>query len=297
MIYSDICYFNLIKMPKNTKLPSTLYIVPTPIGNLKDITYRAVSVLKYVDIIAAESILYANILLKHFLIKNHLISFNKINEKIKTKLIIRYLKDGKSIALISNAGTPTISDPGYYLIYMCIKHRINIVPLPGPCSLITALSVSGISTNKFCYDGFLPKKKSERIVYLSSLKFEHRTIILSESSRRLIISLKDIAHILGMQTHIVIAKELTKIWETIYRNTVEKILTLLESSNILLKGEIILIIKQNQVKSDIISQKAITLLRLLTMQISKKQAILIVSKTFKIKKNLLYKYMIQNIYH
>ncbi|AFA41147.1 putative methyltransferase [Wigglesworthia glossinidia endosymbiont of Glossina morsitans morsitans (Yale colony)] len=284
-------------MQKNKKLPSTLYIVPTPIGNLKDITYRAVSVLKYVDIIAAESVLYAKILLKHFLIKNHLISFNKINEKIKTKLIIRYLKNRKSIALISNAGTPTISDPGYYLIYMCIKHKINIVPLPGPCSLITALSASGVATNKFCYDGFLPKKKSERIAYLNSLKFEHRTIILFESSRRLLISLQDIAHILGMQTHIVIAKELTKIWETIYRNTVEKILNLLKNSNILLKGEIILIIKQNQIESKIISKKAIKLLKLLTMQISKKQATLIVSKTFKIKKNLLYKYIIQNIHN
>uniref|UniRef100_A0A1A9UKG6 3-methyl-2-oxobutanoate hydroxymethyltransferase n=1 Tax=Glossina austeni TaxID=7395 RepID=A0A1A9UKG6_GLOAU len=183
-------------MQKNKKLPSTLYIVPTPIGNLTDITYRAVSVLRYVDIIAAESIFYAKILLKYFLIKNRLMSLNKINEKNKTKLIIHDLKDGKSIALISNAGTPTISDPGYYLIHMCIKNQINIVPLPGPCSLITALSVSGVVANKFCYDGFLPRKKSERIAYLRSLKFENRAVVLFESSRRLIISLQDISNIL-----------------------------------------------------------------------------------------------------
>lgn len=284
-------------MQKNKKLSSTLYIVPTPIGNLTDITYRAVSVLKFVDIIAAESVSHAKILLKHFLIKSYLVPLNKINEKSKTKYIIQHLKNGKSIALISNAGTPTISDPGYYLIHMCIKYKINIIPLPGPCSLITALSASGISTNKFCYDGFLPKKKSERKVYLHSLKSEHRTIILSESSRRLLTSLQDIASILGMQTYIVIAKELTKIWETIYRNTIEKILILLKNSHTLLKGEIILIIKKNRTKSDIFPKKAIKLLEILTLQTSKKQAILIVAKFFKIKKNLLYKYAIENIYN
>ncbi|MDQ1237484.1 MAG: hypothetical protein O5V64_314 [Wigglesworthia glossinidia] len=281
-------------MQKNKKLLSTLYLVPTPIGNLSDITYRAISVLKYTDIIAVESISRAKILLKYFAIKNQLISLNKTNEKIKTQLIINYLKDGKTVALISNAGTPTISDPGYYLVSMCIKYKINIIPLPGACSLITALSASGISTNKFCYDGFLPKKKSKRIIYLKSLRHEKRTIILSESSRRLLSSLYDIADIFGMQKRIVVAKELTKIWETIYRNTIEEILILLKNSDILCRGEIILIIKNDQIKFDIISQKAIKLLNLLFFQIPKKQAILIVSKIFKIKKNLLYRYVIKN---
>jgi len=139
-----------------------LYIVPTPIGNLSDITYRAVETLKNVNLIAAENIHHTNILLQHYNVKNILISLNKNNEKKQSDYVINELKKGKKIALVSDAGTPVINDPGYFLVKKCCFLNIKIIPLPGPCAAITALSASGISTNRFCYEGFLPSKKKNK---------------------------------------------------------------------------------------------------------------------------------------
>ncbi|WP_320415024.1 16S rRNA (cytidine(1402)-2'-O)-methyltransferase [Candidatus Purcelliella pentastirinorum] len=137
-----------------------LYIVPTPIGNLKDITYRAINILKKIDIILAENIKHTKILINHFKIKKTILKFNNDYEHNKVKKIIKLIKTGKNVALLSSAGTPTINDPGYKLIHACHLSNIKIIPLPGPCAAITALSASGMSFNKFCYEGFLPKKKN-----------------------------------------------------------------------------------------------------------------------------------------
>lgn len=142
-----------------------LYIVPTPIGNLSDITYRAIEILKKVNLIAVENIRHTNILLEHFNIKNVLTTLNKNNELIKSNYLIQKLKEGKNVALVSNAGTPLINDPGYYLIKKCHFLNIKIIPLPGPCAAITALIASGISSNRFCYEGFLPSKKKLDATY------------------------------------------------------------------------------------------------------------------------------------
>ncbi|BAC24596.1 yraL [Wigglesworthia glossinidia endosymbiont of Glossina brevipalpis] len=280
-------------MNKNNKeIFPALYIVPTPIGNLNDITYRAISVLKKVNTIAAENIFHTNNLLNFYFIKNKLTSFNKINEKNKSEILIKKLIQGYSIALVSNAGTPTINDPGYLLVSKCIEQNIKIIPLPGPCAFITALSASGISSDKFCYEGFLPKKKSKRNNFLISLSNESRTIILYESSNRLLSSLKAISLIFGKKRKIVIAKELTKIWEYFYRNTLEKILLFIKNKDIVLKGEWVLIIQGNEKKFISIPIEAINLFYILIKITSKKKALLIISKTFKIKKNFLYNYFI-----
>ncbi|MDE5285500.1 MAG: 16S rRNA (cytidine(1402)-2'-O)-methyltransferase, partial [Buchnera aphidicola] len=219
-----------------------LYIVPTPIGNLSDITYRALKTLKEVDIIAAENIKHTNILLKNFKIQNVLISMNKHNEYQKSDYLIRQLKKGKNIAIVSNAGTPVINDPGYFLIKQCHVLNIKIIPLPGACAAITALIASGIPANKFCYEGFLPSKKQERRNLLFSLRNEERTIIFYESKYRILQSIEDIIEQIDKNRHIVIAKEITKKWESIYGNTAEKILIWMKNNTYRYKGELVVII-------------------------------------------------------
>ncbi|QCI18081.1 16S rRNA (cytidine(1402)-2'-O)-methyltransferase [Buchnera aphidicola (Aphis nasturtii)] len=278
---------------KNTGI---LYIVPTPIGNLSDITYRALETLKSVDLIACENIKHTNILLKHFNIKNILITFNKINESQKSNNLIEELKKGKKIALVSNAGTPLINDPGYLLIKKCHLFNIQILPLPGPCAAITALIASGLSTHRFCYEGFLPSKKQLRRDLLNSLKKEKRTMIFYESKHRIIETIKDIINEIGENRHIVIAREITKKWEIIYGNKAYLMLSWIkEDENRYNKGENVIIIDgYKEFKNVNISDKIINTFTILRTVLSLKQSVLITSKIHKIKKNNLYQYAITN---
>ncbi|QIQ41145.1 MAG: 16S rRNA (cytidine(1402)-2'-O)-methyltransferase [Buchnera aphidicola (Aphis urticata)] len=273
-----------------------LYIVPTPIGNLSDITYRALETLKSVDLIACENIKHTNILLKHFNIKNVLITFNKINEFQKSNHLIEELKKGKKIALVSNAGTPLINDPGYLLIKKCHFFDIQILPLPGPCAAITALSASGLSTHRFCYEGFLPSKKQLRRDLLNSLKKEKRTMIFYESKHRIIETIKDIINEIGENRHIVIAREITKKWEIIYGNKAYLMLSWIkEDENRYNKGENVIIIDgYKEFKNVYISDKIINTFTILRTVLSLKKSVLITSKIHKIKKNNLYQYAIKN---
>ncbi|XBC37910.1 MAG: 16S rRNA (cytidine(1402)-2'-O)-methyltransferase [Buchnera aphidicola (Meitanaphis microgallis)] len=264
-------------------------MVPTPIGNLTDITCRALSILNKVDIIAAENINHTKILVKHYNIITNIISINKHNEKAKSKKIIVQLKNGKNIALVSNAGTPTINDPGRYLINNCYQFKIQIVPLPGPCSAITALSASGFSTERFCYEGFLPSKSIARCKLLHDLKEETRTMIFYETPHRIISSMNDIIKELGSDRNITIAKELTKQWESIYRNTSINLLSWIKSENFKIKGEIIIIISGFKAKKPIIIPKiALKTLQILKLHLSSKLAIQITAKLHDLSKNLLY---------
>ncbi|QFQ32828.1 16S rRNA (cytidine(1402)-2'-O)-methyltransferase [Buchnera aphidicola (Aphis fabae)] len=278
---------------KNTGI---LYIVPTPIGNLSDITYRALETLKEVNLIACENIQHTNILLKHFNIKNTLISFSKDNEVQKTDHLINILKKGKYIALVSNAGTPVINDPGYLLIKKCHLFNIKIIPLPGPCAAITALSASGISTHRFCYEGFLPSKKKLRRDLLCSLKKEKRTIICYESKHRIIETIKDIINEIGENRHIVIAREITKKWEIIHGNKASLMLSWIKSDvNRHKKGENVIIIDgYKELKSINPSDKIINTFTILKKFLSLKQSVFITSKIHKINKNNLYQYAIKN---
>lgn len=216
-----------------------LYVVATPIGNLEDITLRAIRILKDVDLIAAEDTRHTSILLKHFGISKPLTSFFEGNELKKREYILSRLQNGYKVALVSDAGTPGISDPGFKLIKFVIENGISVIPVPGPSAIIAALSVSGLPTDSFLFKGFLSRKSKKRIEQLQELKEIKETIILYESPHRINQTLKDILDVFG-DREMVLARELTKIYEEVLRGRVSEIINKIESKN--LKGEITLII-------------------------------------------------------
>jgi 16S rRNA (cytidine1402-2'-O)-methyltransferase len=216
-----------------------LYIVSTPIGNLEDITLRALRILKEVDLIAAEDTRHTGSLLKHFGIQKPLTSYFEGNELKKKELIAFRLKQGDRIALVSDAGTPGISDPGFRLIQTAIENQIPIVPIPGPSAAMVALSVSGLPTDAFLFKGFLPHKSKKRKDLLKQLEETKETLIFYESPHRLTETLKDIFDALG-DREMILARELTKIYEEILRGKVSKIQNQVGERK--LKGEITLVI-------------------------------------------------------
>jgi len=220
-------------------LSSGLYIVSTPIGNLGDITLRALDVLKKVDLIACEDTRHTGLLLNHYNIKNRLTSFYEYNKKERTPEIISILKQGKSVALVSDAGTPGISDPGYYLIREAIRENLSVIPIPGPSALLSALVVSGLASDRFAFEGFLQKREGRKRKKLESLKTEPRTMVFYDSPYRVIDSLKDMLEILG-DRYIVLVRELTKKFETVMRGKISEIINEIENKKI--KGEIVLIV-------------------------------------------------------
>ncbi|MCV2502268.1 MAG: 16S rRNA (cytidine(1402)-2'-O)-methyltransferase [Candidatus Lightella neohaematopini] len=269
---------------------SILYIVPTPIGNLLDITNRAIHILSNVDCIIAENIKHTYFLLNHFSIKKrHLYLLNQYNEYKQINYLLAILKKNKTMALVSNAGTPLISDPGYKLVYECKKLNINVIPLPGPCAAITALSASGLPTNKFCYEGFLSSKRKKRIKQLKSLLYEPRTIIVYESTHRVIQLLEDITQVFNDNRYIVLVKELTKIWENIYGAPVNKLIHHIKNNNLNIKGEITLIIQGYSGPKNINYTKALEIFIKLKKLLPLNVSLSIVKSIFKIKRNILYK--------
>ena len=216
-----------------------LYIVATPIGNLEDITLRALRILKEVDLIAAEDTRRTLKLLTHYQIKNKLESYNDFNKEKKTKFLISVLKENKGIALVSDSGTPGISDPGFNLIRECIRNDIQIIPVPGPNAAISALVCSGLPTDKFAFYGFLPKKEKAKTDFFNSIKEEKKTVILYDSPHRIKKTLRLLSEILP-EKNIVIARELTKKFEEFIRGTAKELNERLKDREI--KGEIVLII-------------------------------------------------------
>jgi len=200
-------------------MTGTLYIVATPIGNLEDITLRAIETLKKADLIAAEDTRHTKILLDRYQIKTPATSYFEYNKVRKTDYLLKVLKEGKSVALVSDAGTPGISDPGYKIIRECIDNDIPVIPIPGPSGLITALTVSGKPTDKFTFEGFLSNKSLRRKNQLKKLKAEGRTVVLYESPHRIVKLLEDILEIYG-DIEIALARELTKKFEEIRREKV-----------------------------------------------------------------------------
>ncbi|MDJ0712594.1 MAG: 16S rRNA (cytidine(1402)-2'-O)-methyltransferase [Prochloraceae cyanobacterium] len=221
--------------------PGILYIVGTPIGNLDDITFRAINTLKTVDLIAAEDTRHTGKLLEHFQIDTPQISYHENNRASRHGELLERLGEGKSIALVSDAGMPGISDPGYDLVKLCVERGISIVPIPGVTAAITALAASGLPTDRFVFEGFLTTKSKLRSALLESLAEESRTIILYESPHRLRKTLKDLREALGKERAIVVARELTKLYEEIWRGTIEKAVAHFGGDKPL-KGEFTLII-------------------------------------------------------
>ena len=269
--------------------PSTLYVVATPIGNLGDITLRAIETLKNVDLIAAEDTRHSGLLLQHFAIEGRLYPLHDHNEQQKTEALIEKLKSGLSIALISDAGTPLINDPGYHLVKACYQNQITVVPVPGACAAITALSVSGLPTDRFCYEGFLPAKSKARIDLLTQLKQELRTVVFYESTHRILDSLQDMLDVYGPEKIVVLAKELTKSWETIIHSPLKDLIGWLKADDNRRKGEFVLIVEgYNKVNEQEIDPDAIKLLNRLQQEIPLKKAAGIVAEIYGLKKNQLY---------
>lgn len=226
-------------------MAGTLYIVATPIGNLEDITLRALKILKEVDIIAAEDTRHTLKLLNHFEISKPLISYHRHNEDQKTNILIDKLKNGENIALVSDAGTPGICDPGEVIIKMAIEEQINIVPIPGACAMINALICSGMNTKEFIFLGFLPLNKKIRKEKLKTISNSKETVILYEAPHKIEETLKDLKEIIE-DRKIVIARELTKIHEEFFRGDIEEAIKYAEN----IKGENIIVIEGNNKLKD-----------------------------------------------
>jgi 16S rRNA (cytidine1402-2'-O)-methyltransferase len=225
--------------PSANSAQGTLYIVSTPIGNMEDITLRALRILKEVDLIAAEDTRRTGLLLRHFEIQTSLTSYFEGNELKKREFILAKLKEGKNVALVSDAGTPGISDPGFRLIQWAIENQLPIVPIPGPSAALTALSVSGLPTDAFFFKGFLPHKSKKRRDLLKQLEEVKETLVFYESPHRISETLQDILEILG-DREIVLTRELTKVYEEIIRGKASEILNQIGDRT--LKGEITLVI-------------------------------------------------------
>lgn len=202
--------------------PGTLYLVGTPIGNLEDMTFRAVRILQLVDVIAAEDTRHTGKLLQHFQITTPQVSYYEHNQKSRIPDLVRRLQQGQAIALVTDAGMPGISDPGYELVKSCVAARIAVVPIPGPSAAIAALVASGLPSDRFLFEGFLPAKSKERLTYLEGLAREPHTLIFYEAPHRLRQTLQDLAAVLGGDRVIAFARELTKLHEEIWRGTIQE---------------------------------------------------------------------------
>lgn len=200
--------------------PGILYVVGTPIGNLEDMTFRAVRILQTVDLIAAEDTRHTGKLLQHFQITTPQISYHEHNSNSRISELLQQLGNGKAIAIVTDAGMPAISDPGSELVKACVESGISVVPIPGPSAVITALSAAGLPTDKFVFEGFLPTKNKDRQERLEFLQAEARTIVFYESPHRLRQTLQDLADILGQDRRLVLARELTKLYEEFFRGRI-----------------------------------------------------------------------------
>ncbi|HCM46166.1 MAG TPA: 16S rRNA (cytidine(1402)-2'-O)-methyltransferase [Colwellia sp.] len=275
-------------MSETTLTPATLYIVATPIGNLGDISQRAIDVLTQVDVIACEDTRHTGKLLSAFSIKNKTMSLHDHNERQRQDQVANMLKEGKTIALVSDAGTPLISDPGFHLVRHCRSLGLNVSPIPGACAAISALSVAGLPTDRFSFEGFLPSKSGARQATLLALADEPRTMVFYDAPRRAIDTVRDIVTTLGGERYIVIARELTKTFETIHSDSAENFLTWLEEDANQLKGEMVLIIEGYKAKENEISAEVISTLKLLLAEMKPKKACAIAAEIYGVKKNSLY---------
>lgn len=226
----------------------TLYLVATPIGNLEDITFRALNTLKDVDIILAEDTRKTLKLLNHFEISKKLISFYRHNEGVKLDFVMSLLNEGKNLAVVSDAGTPGISDPGEDLVKACIENNITIVPIPGACAFIQGLIASGFDTTRFVFEGFLPMNKRGRRERLEELKSEQRTIIFYEAPHKLKYTLDDMSEYFGLDRRIVLARELTKIHEEFLRMTIKEAIQYYEEKEI--KGEFVILVEGKELSEN-----------------------------------------------
>ena len=271
-------------------MTGTLFIVATPIGNLDDITFRAFEVLKSVDFVLAEDTRHSKKLLSHLDISKPIRAFHEHNEREKTKAIISEIRSGKSIALISDAGTPLISDPGYFLVVQAKKEGLKVVPIPGPTALITALSASGLASDSFTFLGFLPSKQTARVKLLKSLVGRTETSIFYESPKRILATLTDMHRIFEDSREVCLAKELTKVFETIKTGSIPNLIDYLTNDQNHQKGEFVILISATD-KIDIAEAEAQldSLLPILCAELGASKAAKLAAKITGIDKKQCYK--------
>lgn len=267
---------------------ANLYIVATPIGNLSDMSTRAIDTLKEVSVIAAEDTRHSGHLLQHFSINTPMISVHEHNEQQRCETILARLQQGESVALISDAGTPLISDPGYRLVSYVREHGINVVPVPGSCALVTALSASGLPSERFAFEGFLPAKQGARRHMLENLANESRTLIFYESPRRLQAMLTDMNEIFGEDRQACLARELTKLHETITTKPLADLLNWVSSDQYQQKGECVVLVEGIKEQIDSSDAEVNHTLSILLKELPVKKAAAITASLLEVSKNKAY---------
>ncbi|EPJ45277.1 MAG: hypothetical protein OFPI_37260 [Osedax symbiont Rs2] len=271
-----------------------LYVVATPIGNLGDIPHRAIEVLQSVALIAAEDTRHSSRLMAHFNIKTPMISVHDHNERQRVDTIIAKLSAGDNIALISDAGTPLISDPGFILVRAVREAGFKVVPIPGCSALITALSAAGMPSNNFIFEGFLPAKRVGRKQQLQAIADDTRTVIFYESTHRILESLADMQEVLGADRYVVIARELTKTFETIHGAPLCELIEWITADHNQQKGEFVVLVSGAEpIKDQGISKETLRILDLMLEELPVKQASTLTAKITGEKKNALYQEALQ----
>jgi len=267
----------------------TLYVVATPIGNLGDITHRALQVLEGVTRVCAEDTRNSKKLLTHFGIQNQLVALHDHNEQSKLEQLTSWLLDGESLALISDAGTPLISDPGYHLVQYLQQQNIPVVPIPGASAIIAALSVAGLPTDRFVFEGFLPAKSSARKQAFLEKTKQTCTQIYYESSHRIVASVNDLSEVIEPERKVVVARELTKLYEQIFSGSVIELLAWLKSELNHQKGEFVLMVQGALPTADTNGVELESLLKILTKELSVKQSAALAAKITNQNKNTCYR--------
>jgi 16S rRNA (cytidine1402-2'-O)-methyltransferase len=269
-------------------MSAQLFVVATPIGHLDDITYRAIEVLKSVKLIAAEDTRTSAQLLKHFNINTPLTACHDHNESNKIDQLIEKLLAGENMALISDAGTPLISDPGFKFVRAAQDKGIQVVPVPGACAAIAALSSVGLPSDRFSFEGFLPSRQSQRLIHLNRLKDETQTMIIYEAPHRILECVKDMAEVFGADRPVGFAREITKTFETIKKMTLGELVEFIQNDSNQQKGEIVLVIGGATVEKDMEQEKLDQLLTRLLQDLSVKAASQLAADLTGIKKKIAY---------
>ena len=273
----------------------SLFIVSTPIGNLDDITLRAIEVLNKVEICAAEDTRVSKVLFKKYNIDTRITSYHKFSEKSKTIFLVNEIKSGKDVALISDAGTPLISDPGYHLVQTAIEADIRVIPIPGVTSVIAAASVSGFSLENFTFYGFFPHKEKDKKILLKNITSSSSASIVFESGRRINKLLNILNEGLPAGTRIMIAREITKLHETFYRGDIKTVKRLINESDFGLKGEFVIVIEGlDQISDKTLSQEDKRILDILVNKLDQKLAFELGSEILNKKRNDIYKIKIKD---
>lgn len=266
-----------------------LYIVPTPIGNLGDMTERALDVLRHCDAVAAEDTRHSGQLMQHLGLRKELFALHEHNERQRANQVIERLQQGENIALISDAGTPLISDPGYILVQQCRAAQLKVIALPGPCAFVTALSGAGLPTDRFAFEGFLPAKPQQRRKRLQQLAAETRTLVFYESPHRIVDTLADFTSEIGTERQLVLARELTKHFETYLTGTITEVQQQVLADSNQQRGEMVLILAgAPEVAAEDVNPAAMRTLQLLRRELPLKKAAALAAEIHGARKNTLY---------